>query len=63
MTTVLLSLVAIAVAIAAMSIGVMLGRPPISGSCGGVGGRCAACSGTCPSKRTGAEPSTSGSTR
>jgi hypothetical protein len=34
--------------IAAMAIGVMNGRRPISGSCGGLnGGRCELCSGKC----------------
>lgn len=34
--------------IAGMAIGVMRGRAPISGSCGGISnGRCALCSGDC----------------
>lgn len=34
--------------IAGMAIGVMRGRAPISGSCGGISsGRCALCSGEC----------------
>jgi hypothetical protein len=34
--------------IAGMAIGVMNGRKPISGSCGGLnGGRCELCSGNC----------------
>ena len=47
--TALLSFIVIALVIAAMSIGVMFGRQPIKGSCGGIaGGRCELCSGgTC----------------
>ena len=46
--TALLSFLLIAVAIAAMSIGVMLGRKPIRGSCGGLGaGSCELCRGDC----------------
>ena len=37
MTTILLGFVLLALVIAAMSIGVLMGRKPISGSCGGVG--------------------------
>ncbi len=49
MTTVLTFLIAfvvIAAVIVAMSLGVMNGRAPISGSCGGLnGGRCELCTG------------------
>lgn len=46
--TVLLSFVIISAMIAAMAIGVMAGREPIKGSCGGVnGGPCELCSGRC----------------
>jgi len=46
--TMLLSFVVIAVVIAAMGIGVMAGRKPIKGSCGGLnGGGCELCSGRC----------------
>ena len=44
-----LSFLIIALAIAAMGIGVLAGREPIKGSCGGLnGGGCALCSGRCP---------------
>ena len=46
--TLLLSFLIIAFAVTAMAVGVMAGRAPIKGSCGGVGGRgCELCSGTC----------------
>ena len=43
----LVSLVVMLLVVAAMAIGVMNGRAPISGSCGGVGanGKCGLCSG------------------
>ena len=44
--TVILSFVIMLAVIAAMSVGVISGRKPIKGSCGGVGGgRCELCSG------------------
>ena len=50
-TTLLLSFLVIAAMVAAMSIGVMAGRNPIKGSCGGVGGGgCELCSGRCRKK-------------
>jgi hypothetical protein len=46
MTTLLLSFVVILLVIAGMSLGVMNGRRPISGSCGGIGGGgCELCTG------------------
>jgi len=46
--TMLLSFVVIAAVIAAMGVGVMNGRKPIKGSCGGLnGGGCELCSGKC----------------
>ena len=46
--TLLLSFLVIALAVTAMAVGVMAGRAPIKGSCGGVSGRgCELCSGTC----------------
>jgi hypothetical protein len=46
--TVIFSFVVIALVIAAMGIGVMAGREPIKGSCGGLnGGSCELCSGRC----------------
>jgi len=48
MVTILLAFAIVLAAIAAMSIGVLNGRRPISGSCGGLnGGRCELCSGDC----------------
>lgn len=48
LTTLLLTFAIILAIIAAMSIGVINGRKPISGSCGGLnGGRCELCSGSC----------------
>ena len=46
--TVLLSFLIVALAVTAMAVGVMAGRTPIKGSCGGVSGRgCELCSGSC----------------
>lgn len=46
--TAILGFVVIAIAVAAMAVGVMAGRSPIRGSCGGVNGRsCELCSGRC----------------
>ena len=49
--TLLIAFVTLLAVIAAMAVGVMNGRRPISGSCGGLnGGRCELCSGG-PCKR------------
>jgi hypothetical protein len=45
MSTAIASFIVILLAVAAMAIGVLFGRAPIRGSCGGAG--CAACSGGC----------------
>ena len=50
MITLILSFVMISLAVAGLSIGVMLGRKPIQGSCGGLnnfgeGGACELCGG------------------
>ena len=46
--TILLTFVVLLAVIGAMAIGVMNGRKPISGSCGGLnGGGCELCSGKC----------------
>ena len=46
--TLLLTFTILLLAIAGMAIGVMNGRKPISGSCGGLnGGRCELCTGRC----------------
>jgi hypothetical protein len=46
--TIILSFVIVAAVIAVMGIGVMAGRAPIKGSCGGLnGGGCELCSGRC----------------
>lgn len=58
MTTLLLTFVVMLLVIAGMSIGVMNGRKPISGSCGGLnGGGCELCSGKgqCRNKRKAAQ--------
>lgn len=53
MSTLLASFVVILLAVAAMSLGVLFGRRPIRGSCGGIaGGGCGACTGRCE-RRTG----------
>ncbi len=41
-------------ALLAMSVGVLFGREPIRGSCGGVAGRCELCSGSCEKRGAGA---------
>ena len=52
LTTVLITFVVMLSVIAAMAIGVMNGRKPISGSCGGLnGGGCELCSGSGNCKR------------
>ena len=46
--TLLLSFVVIALVIVGMAVGVIAGRDPIKGSCGGLnGGGCELCSGKC----------------
>ena len=46
--TLLITFAVLLATIAGMAIGVMNGRKPISGSCGGLnGGRCELCSGKC----------------
>ena len=46
--TMLLSFIILAIVIAAMGVGVLAGRKPIRGSCGGLnGGDCELCSGKC----------------
>ena len=50
--TALLSFLIIGLVIAAMGIGVMAGRQPIRGSCGGLNsGGCELCRGDCPDAR------------
>jgi hypothetical protein len=52
LTTLLVTFVVMLSVIAAMAIGVMNGRKPISGSCGGLnGGGCELCSGSGNCKR------------
>ena len=47
LATLFLSFVVVALAVTAMAIGVMAGRTPIKGSCGGLNnGACELCSGT-----------------
>lgn len=47
MTTFILAFLVIVLAVAALALGVLLGRRPLGGSCGGLG--CAGCAG-CPSR-------------
>ena len=47
MTVLLLSFLVMLIAVLGLSLGVLLGRRPISGSCGGIGSRCGACSRGC----------------
>ncbi|NLF53873.1 MAG: (Na+)-NQR maturation NqrM [Thauera phenolivorans] len=47
MNTFLLTLVIVGVVIAAMAIGVIFGRKPIAGSCGGLGAVGLSCDGGC----------------
>ncbi len=50
MATVLISILVFCLAILAMSVGVLLGREPIRGSCGGIMGGCGACTRRCDKK-------------
>ncbi len=54
LTTVLISALVFCLALLAMGVGVLLGREPIRGSCGGIMGGCGACTRRCEKKR--AEP-------
>jgi len=47
MTVLILSFAAMLIAVLGLSLGVLLGRRPIQGSCGRIGGRCGACSRGC----------------
>ncbi len=47
MTVLAITILIFGSAVLAMSVGVLFGREPILGSCGGVAGRCAACTRTC----------------
>ena len=47
MMVLLLSFTVMLVAVLGLSLGVLLGRRPIQGSCGGIGGRCGTCSRSC----------------
>ena len=48
LVTLLLSFLVIVTVVTAMAVGVMAGRQPIKGSCGGLNGRgCELCSGSC----------------
>ncbi len=41
MESLIISIIAVALIMAIMAVGVVLGRPPLKGSCGGVYGNCA----------------------
>ena len=47
MMVLLLSFTFMLVAVLGLSLGVLLGRRPIQGSCGGIGGHCGTCSRSC----------------
>ncbi len=50
--TFLLSFAIVGIAVAGMAVGVMAGRSPLRGSCGGVAGKgCELCSGRCRKRR------------
>ena len=52
LTTLIITFAVLLATIAGMAVGVMNGRKPISGSCGGLnGGRCELCSGNGDCKR------------
>ncbi len=56
MATFVLSFVLVALAVTGMAAGVLLGRRPISGSCGGLGSAtCAACTRPCRRRRRDAQ--------
>jgi hypothetical protein len=52
MTVLLLSFLVMLIAVLGLSLGVLFGRRPISGSCGGIGSRCGACSRGCREQHT-----------
>jgi hypothetical protein len=64
MATILITIVIMLLVFGAMAFGVLMGRQPIKGSCGGMsaiaaGGTCEVCGGNpdrCPEERSGAEP-------
>ncbi|MEM7404791.1 MAG: (Na+)-NQR maturation NqrM [Pseudomonadota bacterium] len=57
MATFILSFVLLALVMVGMAAGVLLGRNPIQGSCGGLSsGNCSACTRTCSSRPEGAAP-------
>jgi hypothetical protein len=43
----LMSFIVIVLAVAGMAVGVILGRPAIKGSCGGIAGKCRHCTVEC----------------
>jgi len=57
MTLFLMSLLIFLLAMLGLGVGILAGRPPIKGSCGGLqgikglGSRCTACDGPCPERQ------------
>ena len=60
MMVLLLSFAVMLVAVLGLSLGVLLGRRPIQGSCGGIGGRCGTCSRSCQAQGAAGEPEQQG---
>ncbi|MFK8027709.1 MAG: (Na+)-NQR maturation NqrM [Gammaproteobacteria bacterium] len=50
MTTLFLTLIIFIIMFTAMMVGIIFGRMPIQGSCGGLGNKCSSCSKPCSKK-------------
>ena len=55
MATFVLSFVLLVLAVTGMAAGVLMGRKPIAGSCGGLGNGCAACTRRCARRGRGGD--------